>query len=108
MAINQLEREARKILSSTNEIAGEEAEILTRIILADNYISPLERRFVKSLLKRDVCDDRAFHKFVDLLSAGQADNTLSISSKTDGGGLRLDDGAAVLPVGKIDSLRGRL
>ncbi|MBX9668608.1 MAG: hypothetical protein K2X93_13365 [Candidatus Obscuribacterales bacterium] len=72
MALNQLERETRKILAYGNQIDGKEADKLTAMILADSYISRTERRFVKRLLTQNVCDNNAFHKFVDLLLAGHA------------------------------------
>ncbi|MBA3995267.1 MAG: hypothetical protein C0469_17245 [Cyanobacteria bacterium DS2.3.42] len=72
MALNQLEKETRKMLTCGNQIDGKEAGRLTEMILADDYLSRTERRFVKRLLTKNVCDDIALHKFVELLRAGHA------------------------------------
>lgn len=68
MTFNSIEKETRKILSAAGHINSKEAERLVRLILADNYVSRTEKRFVGKILRRNVCDDEAFRKLTDLLA----------------------------------------
>lgn len=68
MALNLIEKEARKMLFASGQISGKEAERLAHLILADKYVSRTEKRFVRKILRRNVCDEEASRKFIDLLA----------------------------------------
>lgn len=68
MALNLIEKEARKMLFAGGYINGKEAERLAHLILADKYVSRTEKRFVRKILRRNVYDEEASRKFIDLLA----------------------------------------
>ncbi|GEM_PF-769686 len=72
MSLSSIEKEVRKMLANGGHIESREADRLTQMILADNFVSRTEKRFVKRILQSNACDDRAFHKLDHLLLVGDS------------------------------------
>lgn len=66
MSRNALRKERKKI-PQDKPIDGKVADRLLNIILADQFVSRTEKRFIKKLLSKHRCDETATHKFVDVL-----------------------------------------
>jgi hypothetical protein len=69
MALNAIEKAARQMLARRGQIDARDAARLSDLILADHYVSRTERRFLRKLLKLDVCDKDASEKLGCLLEA---------------------------------------
>ena len=57
MALNFLQKQARKTLAVKKRIDGETADKLADIVLADNFVSRTEKCFLKGLIRKDFCLD---------------------------------------------------
>jgi hypothetical protein len=72
MPVRKLRKQMRSLIGSRKKLTERDAERICMDILADNFVSRGERRFIKELLIRKICDRGAVGKFASVLSQQSA------------------------------------